>query len=415
MYFNLNKGIDIVKGKKRNCIIDTNKYALYDISEKFYKILNLCAKGKKIEAISNDTHLLISKLHTLEELQIGRLTNVHKKNKKTKIDYSQINMVWLPVTEMCNYKCVHCYENAKKYSNEKIISLQDYQKFFDALTKKHTLNCVQITGGEPLLRGKSFIKNLIKLLRTYKIKTIEIFSNLSLIDQDYINIFKKYNISIATSIYSQNRTIHDNITGIKGSHKKTISSLELLQKNKIPFRIGIVIMNKNKEEKSSLRNWLNTKFSIEDKKNYDIIRPIGRAKNFEHIPQDLFQERYVNSIRHISKNNFYKHFYNKVFNSCWGDKICLKSNGELYPCVMSKFCLGNYKNVSKILDSKKSYRFLNKDKIKICNKCELRYLCEECRAMYSNSNKNIFDKPFTCSYNPTTCEFDKGGKNENKN
>lgn len=415
MFFNLNKGIDIVKGKKNYLIVDTNNYVIFKISKKFYQILNLCSKGKEIESISNNTSLLICKLQILERLHIGKICEKFKKTSELYFDRSHISMVWLPVTKVCNYRCIHCYENANKHSIEKNIDLCDYQRFFELLTKKHSVSCVQITGGEPLLRGKTFINNLIKLLRKYQIQTIEIFTNLSLLDDEYIDIFKKNNIRIATSFYSQNEIIHDSITGIKGSQKKTLSSLELLQKNQIPFRIGIVIMNKNKDEKNSLRDWLNAKFNLVDRKNYDIIRPVGRAQDFEHIPRDLFQERYVNSIKNITKNNFNKYFYNKIFNSCWGNKICLKSDGTLYPCVMSKYCLGSFKKINKVLDGKHSYRFLNKSKIKICNRCEFRYLCEECRAMYSNSNKNILDKPFTCFYNPSTCMFEKGDKNEIQN
>lgn len=76
---------------------------------------------------------------------------------------------------------------------------------------------------------------------------------------------------------------------------------------------------------------------------------------------------------------------------------------------MSKVKVGKFKNVNKILRQRNSYRFLTKDKIKICKKCEYRYLCSECRAMYSDKKSNLKSKPFTCSYDPKKSIFKKGG------
>lgn len=81
---------------------------------------------------------------------------------------------------------------------------------------------------------------------------------------------------------------------------------------------------------------------------------------------------------------------------------------------MSNIKVGNYQNIIKLLSASNSYRFLTKDKIKICKKCEYRYLCLECRAIYSKTRKEWTDKPFTCLYNTKTLKFkeiDKDDKN----
>lgn len=322
-------------------------------------------------------------------------------------------MIWLPITENCNYKCVHCYENAKfSIKKTKQIGIKDYKIFFDKIDKKFSINCVQITGGEPLLRGYEFLESLLRLLKTYNISTIEVFSNLSLLDETFVYLFKKYDVKIATSFYSCNPDIHDSITNVKGSQMTTLKKLDILKENNISFRIAIVLLKQNKMEKDSLRNWLNLRYNLHDVKKYDIIRPIGRGNNIENVPIELFNEQYKDSIKHIPHFAYNFFYNNQIYNSCWGNKVCLKSNGKIYPCVMAKICLGNFKNIIKILNNKNSYRYLSKDKINTCKICEFRYLCMECRAMYAISKKQLKNKPYLCSYNPHKAIFIKENNND---
>ncbi len=396
MYFCLNPHIDIVKGKNNYLIIDTKSCLFYSIDKKFYYILQRCKTGEQIENITNDTEFLLNKLSQLSSLGIGQINSHFENQPATTFKKNILNMVWLNVTNKCNYRCIHCYENASQEKTDESMTLDDYDKLLQLLCQHFSITCVQITGGEPLLKGEFFIEELLKIIKKYPIKLIEIYTNLSLLNNSFIDIFTKYNVSIATSFYSKDATIHDSITQIKGSQKLIIKNLEILKKNKIPFRIGIIIMKQNEKEKDFLREWLNKKFNLNEIKKYDIVRPIGRALNDKIINKHLFDQKYSINPTKFSKHNFSNYFYNKEFNSCWGNKICIKSNGDIYPCVMSKIKVGNIKNIIKTLTSKNSYRFLTKDKIKHCKTCEFRYLCDECRAIYAESKKQIYDKPFTC-------------------
>lgn len=412
MYFNINNYVELINGKNKFLIINKKKCMIIEITKKCYSILKRCQKGIEINKITNNNEFLNKILNKLQKLNVGKLEKEKKTTKFKKLNKNELEMIWLPLTSVCNYKCIHCYEmanNTKKI--EKEISIEDYKYFFDSISKNYSLKCVQLTGGEPLLRGKIFVENLLKLLAKYNIETIEIFSNLSLMDNDYIEMFKKYNVSVATSLYSQNSETNDFITQTKGSLENTIKKLKNLKENNIKFRVGIIIMEQNKDEKDSLRTWINNLFELNDLKKFDIIRPIGRGENNINIPKEIFKEQYIDQIKHVNFLNFLNYDYNKKYNSCWGNKICLKSNGKLYPCVMSKVQVGNYKNILKILNKKNSYRFLTKDKIKVCKFCEYRYLCNECRAMYSKNKRDLKCKPFTCTYNPLTNKF--GGKYEN--
>lgn len=405
MYFNLYNGVDLINGENNYLIINVFNKEIYSIDKKFYSILKKCEKGQKIEELTNDTDFLLEKMKFLETNKIGYIFDSFDKKDSVEFSKKALGMVWLNVTSRCNYKCIHCYENAGRCNVKETLSLNDYDNMINKLTSEFKINCFQITGGEPLLRGKEFIENLLKIISKHDVGFIEIYTNLSLLDNDYLEMFKKYNVHVATSLYSQNEKVHDEITGINGSYKLLMHNLAHLKKMNIPFRIGIIIMKQNEKEKDTLRDWANKKFDLKERKQYDIVRPVGRARIVNLDNQKLFQEKYYIKNNNFLPYNFQTYMYNKIFNSCWGDKVCIKSNGEIYPCVMSNVKVGNYKDIIGCLTRKNSYRFLTKDKIHGCKKCEYRYLCTECRAIYTQNKKELKDKPFVCMYNTKTNEF----------
>jgi SPASM domain peptide maturase of grasp-with-spasm system len=44
---------------------------------------------------------------------------------------------------------------------------------------------------------------------------------------------------------------------------------------------------------------------------------------------------------------------------------------------------------------------VSKDAIKVCQDCEFRYICQDCRA-YTNDENDPYSKPLKCKYNPYT-------------
>ena len=47
----------------------------------------------------------------------------------------------------------------------------------------------------------------------------------------------------------------------------------------------------------------------------------------------------------------------------------------------------------------KKYWFINKDKISVCQDCEFRHVCTDCRA-YIENPEDLYSKPLKCGYDP---------------
>lgn len=91
------------------------------------------------------------------------------------------------------------------------------------------------------------------------------------------------------------------------------------------------------------------------------------------------------------------------FNSCLQGKISVDARGEIRNCPSMPQGFGHISSTSlqEALEKKqfKKYWDVNKDQIKICQDCEFRYICTDCRAFVQNPEDDL-SKPAKCSYNP---------------
>jgi len=79
----------------------------------------------------------------------------------------------------------------------------------------------------------------------------------------------------------------------------------------------------------------------------------------------------------------------------------IKSYGNIKDCTLKEI-------VNK--DIFKDVWYINKDKIAVCQNCEFRYICTDCRA-YIDDPQNIYSKPLKCGYDPYTCKWEDWSTN----
>lgn len=97
------------------------------------------------------------------------------------------------------------------------------------------------------------------------------------------------------------------------------------------------------------------------------------------------------------------------YNSCLNKKASIDVNGTIRNCPSMPKSFGHYKNTS--LDDIvrtpefQEYWKLNKDHIKVCQDCEYRYMCTDCRAYLKNPN-DIHSQPAKCTYNPYIAKWE---------
>ncbi len=98
------------------------------------------------------------------------------------------------------------------------------------------------------------------------------------------------------------------------------------------------------------------------------------------------------------------------FNNCLNRKLSFDVSGNIKNCPAMNTIYGdvdNCEDIHSIIESKefKNLWTINKDQIDVCNICEFRYVCTDCRAFLKK--ENILSKPLKCNYNPYTTLWEK--------
>ncbi len=109
----------------------------------------------------------------------------------------------------------------------------------------------------------------------------------------------------------------------------------------------------------------------------------------------------------IHKNLFMtdieSHMLSSCYNSCLYRKISIDKNGFVKQCPSMKKSFGHIDNCSidDIICSKEFQKlwYIKKEEIDVCQDCEFRHICTDCRAFIKDPN-NTYSQPEKCGYNP---------------
>lgn len=383
MFYVFNNGVYLVKGSYRSCIYDFNASKLYSVNSNLAEKLELSSKGYlPINQLDSDLKTAFNDLSKLGVLVSSESPSFHNIKEIATTD-NDLEFAWIEITNQCNLKCRHCYNDSAPQRNISM-SFKDFTYVVDSIIKKG-IKRVQIIGGEP------FLNNALKEMLDYindKFEFIEIFTNGTFVTDEWINYFSKRKIRIALSVYSYLPDEHDKVTQSTGSWKKTNQTIKKLKENGIMYRICNVLTNCAKlgEKNTNL-------YELSDKK--DVVRMSGRA-NFSLLSDELIKKRL------IVKSNFQfpikKDICQKYItgHNCFMSRIYISANLKVYPCVMERRLVHCDMNEKNGITLNNEIRSFTKDNIRGCNSCEYRYACHDCRP--DSLTGDIYEKPWYCTY-----------------
>lgn len=126
-------------------------------------------------------------------------------------------------TPECNLRCKYCFEESLHCGQMKTLKeiRSDFDSFLELYFRKFLEELIEINtslnrrntditfhGGEPLLIGEDLLEKACRIVKSYPNTTIGMQTNSTLITDKFIEIFKKYEIQIGTSIDGP-KQIHD--------------------------------------------------------------------------------------------------------------------------------------------------------------------------------------------------------------
>ena len=146
----------------------------------------------------------------------------------------------IDLTDGCNEKCVHCYlPKGGAHYIDKEVAFKSLKEFREAQGLS-----VDVSGGECMLH-----KDFAEILRYAKSLDLNIvvMSNLTLCDEKMVALLKEIDPQfVNVSLYAVTEAIHDSITQVPGSCRKTKEAIDALQAAGVHVRIATPFMRENK-------------------------------------------------------------------------------------------------------------------------------------------------------------------------
>ncbi len=306
------------------------------------------------------------------------------------------------ITDMCNLRCRHCYQ--ENFSKSSELSLDELKivlgNVISTIKKWRKRLVINVTGGEPLLKNDLFplmelLDNETEIIEL-AIITNGLFINSSSLEK--LSHHKKLK-TLKISIDGANEKTNDSIRG-NGTFKKIIENINLVKDN-YDFKIILMftLMKKNYREIPQL-------IDLAESLNVDGIIlerfiPLGTGKKIkeEVLSKNDWKEvleilSSIFAINHITELASYHAFYLRLDTEetellgapciIGRDGLCVMPDGSVLPCRRFPIPIGNLLDRSLIqiwenseLLKKLTDKYLLKGK---CKKCPIED-CTGCRSM----------------------------------
>lgn len=397
----------------RMLYIDETGIDNYPINSTGILILSLC-DGKRtekdiVEYVSNyykvdkeqikqDIKQFLSRfvsLNIVRQSEYFDKINVDKRGKDNIVLPFQLSF---EVTNQCQLKCKHCYNESgrkrdKEFEIHQIIDILEQYKKLGGTS-------VMLTGGELFLK-----KDVFKLLKYVydNFMKIVLFSNAYTLSDELLNLLgaMKNKIVIQVSLDGMEEQ-HDLVRGVLGAFSKTVENIKRLVQREIAVCIGTTLNDSNKKDIEGIVKYAKELGCVSI--NVGVVTPQGRAKKtgisgenvldeFDTILQRLKtkyeDENFVVGRSEESCAENCNVSENNRKNICGaGYKIIhVFADGNVGVCpsshgTLSKIKLGNLKNekLEEILDINRIGFVMDipSPNNKECGECELKKGCANC-------------------------------------
>ncbi len=343
-------------------------------------------------------------------------------------------IVW-NFTNLCNLKCMHCYQNAgKQLSNE--LSLDGKLLAVDMLDKAGVAS-IAFSGGEPLIHPH-FLR--VAAEASSRGMYLAVATNgIALSNKTFAYKVKKAGVRyLEISLDSPIPMEHDRFRGVEGAWRRTIEGIRNAVKLGFTTAIATTITRFN-------INYVEQMVELADDLGVNKIVffnfiPVGRGKNIlsldldpierERLLRDLVRLNRKYDVEVLSTAPQYSrvslqlsggeevsptHFYiggdpgiealADFIGGCGAGRIyaALQPNGDVTPCVFMPIKVGNImeRDFGEIWQNSEILRRLrDRELLKgFCGKCPYKYVCGGCRARAYAYYSNFLEIDPGCIFN----------------
>lgn len=146
------------------------------------------------------------------------------------------------ITSKCNLHCAGCYARSNHSCHdsqaENQLSAKEWKRIFSE-AKELGIGFILLAGGEPLMR-----KDVIQAAGSIPEILFPVFTNGTMIGEDYISIFSQYRNLVPVFSIEGNEALTDLRRG-SGVHEKLMHAMDTLHKNNILYGASVTVTKEN--------------------------------------------------------------------------------------------------------------------------------------------------------------------------
>jgi MoaA/NifB/PqqE/SkfB family radical SAM enzyme len=248
----------------------------------------------------------------------------------------------LELTYRCNQRCQHCYLESHHDDTSRILGLMQWKHILGQLRKAGTL-WLTLMGGEAMLHPNFFEIAEEATKQGFHLSLIT--NGLDIKTRAIAHRLKSAGVKQVTlSLYSLDESVHDRMTGLAGSHKRTKKALRYCLEEKIPVGINCLLTSQNIEKWPELATFCRAKdiplredFYVTPKTDGNMsptnLRPTGdQITNYLHRKKELWPNFKIRPLRLMGDH--------PICNMARG-RCAVNAYGDLLACLEVRRPLGN--------------------------------------------------------------------------
>lgn len=265
------------------------------------------------------------------------------------------------ITGNCNLHCKGCYARANNTCVDKEdkeqLTAQKWDNIFEEAAKLG-IGFILLAGGEPLIR-----KDVIKAAAQYKNIIFPVFTNGTLINEEYLALFH-LNRNLVPVISMEGGEISTDSRRGNGIYETVLNSMELMREKSILFGTSITVTKENVKEVTQ-KEYLDNLHHLGCKLVF-FIEYVPVTADSKHLaPEDTdreYLEERLNDLRRTASSMIYISFPGdeKASGGCLAAGrgfFHINPHGGAEPCPFSPYSDTNIQNIS-LKEALKSPLFL---------------------------------------------------------
>jgi len=263
------------------------------------------------------------------------------------------------LTYRCNESCIHCFnpgaghsEGEKQDRKTDELSTQECLDLLDELASLGVFRLL-FTGGEIFLR-----KDIFTILdRAFELRfAVTLYTNGVLLQPDHVKYLAKNQPSrVELSLYSHNEGLHDSVTRLKASWRKTVSIAESLRDAGVMTSLKFIGMRENTSEFEAFLNFAD-RIGIPAIGDFNLSSGVDGSQypllNLSPMPLDLINQALnPRSPLFVGEEDEPLRYEPK---NLIGQRVCgagvagmaISPEGNIYPCNSLPIYVGSIRDAS---------------------------------------------------------------------